>query len=88
MIVCATLSTTQIRPLLQTRIGQMSDEQVLGLYRVMQKLEAQQLWNEIKADEARDRGEGKFDRLNEVIAAVRAEMADGKTWLLSSIPTW
>ena len=40
-----------------------------------QKLEAQQLWDEIKADGAQDAAAVKFDRLNEVIAEVRAEMA-------------
>ena len=75
MTLTATLNPTEIRPLLQSKIGQMSDEQVTKLHRVMQKLEAQQLWEEIKAAGARDRAEGKYDRLNEVIAEVRAEMA-------------
>jgi len=75
MTMTATLNATEIRPLLQGKIGQMSDEQVQKLHRVMQKLEAQQLWDEIKADGARDRSEGNFDRLNEVIAEVRTEMA-------------
>lgn len=75
MTMTATLDPTELRPLLQEKICQMSDEQVQKLHRVMQKLEAQQLWDEIKADGARDRTEGKFDRLSEVIAEVRAEMA-------------
>ena len=74
-----TLDSTELRPLLQDKICQMSDEQVQKLHRVMQKLEAQQLWDEIKADGARDRAEGKFDRLSEVIAEVRAEMAGSWT---------
>jgi hypothetical protein len=78
MTFTATLSTSEIRPLLQSKIGQMSDEQVEKLHRVMQKLEAQQLWDQIKSEGARDRGEGKFDRLNEVIAEVRSEMAADK----------
>ena len=41
----------------------------------MQKLELQNLWNEIKEQGARDRAAGKFDRLEEVIAEVRAELA-------------
>ena len=53
----------------------MSDDEVQQLHRVMQKLEARRLWEEIKADGTRDRAAGKFDRLNEVIAEVRAEMA-------------
>jgi hypothetical protein len=52
----------------------MSDAEVEQLLRVMQKLEALQLWAEIKVDGAQDRVSGKFDQLNEVIAAVRAEM--------------
>lgn len=75
MTMTVTLDSTELRPLLQDKICQMSDEQVQKLHRVMQKLEAQQLWDEIKADGARDRAEGKFDRLSEVIAEVRAEMA-------------
>jgi hypothetical protein len=78
MTLTATLNATEIRPLLQTKIGQMNDDQVQKLHRVMQKLEAQQLWDEIKADGARDHAAGKFDRLNEVIAEVRAEMAASK----------
>ena len=74
MTMTVTLDSTELRPLLQDKICQMSDEQVQKLHRVMQKLEAQQLWDEIKADGARDRAEGKFDRLSEVIAEVRAEM--------------
>ena len=75
MTMTVTLDSTELRPLLQDKICQMSDEQVQKLHRVMQKLEAQQLWDEIKGDGARDRAEGKFDRLSEVIAEVRAEMA-------------
>ena len=75
MTMTVTLDSTELRPLLQDKICRMSDEQVQKLHRVMQKLEAQQLWDEIKADGARDRAEGKFDRLSEVIAEVRAEMA-------------
>jgi hypothetical protein len=75
MKITATLDPTELRPLLQDKICQMSDEQVQKLHRVMQKLEAQQLWDEIKEDGARDRAQGKFDRLSEVIAEVRAEMA-------------
>jgi hypothetical protein len=78
MTTTAILNPTEIRPLLQSKIGHMSDEQVQKLHRVMQKLEAQQLWDEIKADGARDRSEGKFDRLNDVIAEVRTEMAASK----------
>ena len=78
MTMTASLSPTEIRPLLQGKIGQMSDEQVQKLHRVMQKLEAQQLWDEIKADGARERSDGKFDRLNEVIAEVRTELAAPK----------
>lgn len=74
MTMTVTLDSTELRPLLQDKICQMSDEQVQKLHRVMQKLEAQQLWDEIKADGARDRAAGKFDRLSEVIAEVRAEM--------------
>ena len=55
MTMTATLSPGAIRPLLQNKIGQMDDSQVEKLHRVMQKLEAQQLWDEIKADGARDR---------------------------------
>lgn len=72
----STLSPSEIRPLLQSKIDQMSDDQVQSLHRVMQKLEAQQLWDEIKADGARDRAAGKFDQLSEVIAQVRAEIAE------------
>ena len=79
MTMTVTLDSTELRPLLQDKICQMSDEQVQKLHRVMQKLEAQQLWDEIKADGARDRAEGKFDRLSEVIAEVRAEMAGSWT---------
>ncbi len=75
MTITATLDPTKLRPLLQEKICQMSDEQVQQLHRVMQKLEAQQLWDEIKTDGARDRAEGKFDRLSEVIAEVRVAMA-------------
>ena len=75
MTMTVTLDSTELRPLLQDKICRMSDEQVQKLHRVMQKLEAQQLWDEIKADGARDRAEGKFYRLSEVIAEVRAEMA-------------
>ena len=71
MTTTANLSATEIRPLLQNKIDHMTDDQVQKLHRVMQKLEAQQLWDEVKADGARDRAEGKFDRLNEVIAEVR-----------------
>ncbi len=78
MTFTATLSSSEIRPLLQSKIGQMSDDQVQKLHRVMQKLEAQQLWDEIKSEGARDRAAGKLDRLNEVIAEVRAEMAAGR----------
>lgn len=78
MTLTATLSPTEIRPLLQNKIGHMSDDLVTKLHRVMQKLEAQQLWDEIKADGARDRAEGKYDNLNDVIAEVRAEMAASK----------
>ena len=75
MTMSAALPPSEIRPLLQSRIGQMSDDEVQQLHRVMQKLEARRLWEEIKADGTRDRAAGKFDRLNEVIAEVRAEMA-------------
>ena len=78
MTFTATLSSSEIRPLLQSKIGQMSDDHVQKLHRVMQKLEAQQLWYEIKSEGARDRAAGKLDRLNEVIAEVRAEMAAGR----------
>jgi hypothetical protein len=88
MTLTATLNATEIRPLLQNKIGQMSDDQVTKLHRVMQKLEAQQVWDEIKAHGARDRAEGKYDRLNDVIAEVRAEMAPGKAGLSSLIRTW
>jgi hypothetical protein len=74
MTMTATFNPTEIRPLLQNKIGQMSDDQVQSLHRVMQKLEARQLWEEIKADGARDRTEGKYDRLNDVLTEVRAEM--------------
>ena len=72
MTVTATLTPSEIRPLLQSKIGHMSDDQVQSLHRVMQKLEPQQLWDEIKADGARDRAAGKFDQLSEVIGEVRA----------------
>ena len=78
MTTTAMLSPTEIRPLLQGKIGQMSDEQVKKLHRVMLKLDALQLWEEIKAEGAVDRSSGKFERLNEVIGEVRAEMADAK----------
>jgi hypothetical protein len=78
MTSTTTLSAAEIRPLLQNKIGHMSDDLVQKLHRVMQKLEAQQLWDEIKLEGALDRKEGKFDRLNEVIAEVRAEMTRSK----------
>jgi len=75
MTTTATLSPESIRPLLQAKISQMDDIRVQKLHRVMQKLEAKELWDEIKAEGAVDRAAGRFDCLNEVIAEVRAEMA-------------
>ena len=57
------------------KIGQLADDQVVALHRVMQRLEMQRLWDEIKEQGARDRAAGKFDRLEQVIAEVRAELA-------------
>lgn len=75
MTMTATLVPTELRPLLQDKIFQMSDEQMQKRHRVMQKLEAQQLWDKIKAVGTWKRAEGEFDRLSEVIAEIRAEMA-------------
>ena len=72
MTLTATLNPTELRPLLQNKISQMSDDQVTKLHRVMQKLEAQQLWDEIKADGARDRAEGKLDRIRSTRRSNRA----------------
>lgn len=75
MTTTALVSPSELRPMLVQKIGQLPDAEVVTLHRVMQKLELQNLWNEIKEQGARDRAAGKFDRLEEVIAEVRAELA-------------
>ena len=78
MTTTANVPVSELRPMLAMKIGQMADDEVLTLHRVMQRIELQNLWREIKEQGARDRAAGKFDRLTETIAEVRAELAGSR----------
>ena len=73
MTTTAAVGPEQLRPMLQLKIGLLPDDDLLLLQRFLLRMEKDRLWAELKAECARDRAEGKFDRLNEVIAEVRAE---------------
>ena len=73
MTTTAAVGPDQLRPMLQLKIGQLPDDDLLLLHRFLLRMEKERLWAELKAECAQDRAEGKFDRLNEVIAEVRAE---------------
>ena len=75
MTTTANVSPSELRPMIVQKIGQLADEDVVTLHRVMQRIELQNLWTEIKEQGARDHAAGKFDRLNGTIAEVRAELA-------------
>ena len=75
MTIAANLSPAELRPLLAQKVSELGDDEVQTLARIMLKLEAQRLWDEIKREGAADRKAGKLDRLEETIAHVRAEMA-------------
>ena len=75
MPVTAAIDAEALHPLLQSKIGQMSDQEVVVLHRLLLKLEARRLWDEIKAEGEADRAAGKFEDLDQIIAQVRAELA-------------
>ena len=75
MTTTAAVEPDQLRPLLQMKVGQLPDEDLLLLHRFLLRVEKERLWAELKAECAQDRAEGKFDRLNEIIAEVRAEQS-------------
>lgn len=75
MTTTANVSPSELRPMIVQKIGQLADHEVVTLHRVMQEIELQNLWEEIKEQGARDYAAGKFDRLQETIAEVRAELA-------------
>ena len=63
--------------MLQSKIGRMPADELQFVHRLLLKVEAQKLWEELKAETAADRGQGRHDALNEVIAQVRADLAAG-----------
>ncbi len=78
MTTTANVSPRELRPMIVQKIGQMDDEQIVALHRVMLSLEAQQLWEEIKREGAEDWKAGKFNNLNAVIAQVRKDLAEAR----------
>jgi hypothetical protein len=62
------------RTALLKKIEDLPDEDAVVVEGVLARLEMDRLWKEVRGGFAADWAEGKYDRLDEVIREVRAEL--------------
>lgn len=69
-----TFSSEQKRPKLHELIDALPAEELELVERVLARLEMERLWKEVREGFSQDWTEGKFERLDEIIGEVRADL--------------
>ena len=62
------------RPALLKKIETLPDEDAAVIEKILARLEMDRLWKEVREGFAEDWAEGKYDRLDEIIREVRADL--------------
>jgi hypothetical protein len=65
---------TTLRPDLIHRIESMSEEDLRLVHEVLLHAEKDRLWREISTDSEKERIEGKWEKLPEIITEVRSQL--------------
>ena len=69
-----TFSPEQKRPVLHELIDALPAEELELVERVLARLEMDRLWTDVREGFTQDWAEGKFERLDEIVGEVRADL--------------
>ena len=68
------MTPEELRPLLHRRIDELPAEELELVERVLARLEMDQLWQQVREGFTQDWAAGRYDRLDETIREVRADL--------------
>ena len=64
----------QVRPALHRKIDELPEEELATVERLLAKLEMDRVWGDLRSGMAQDWDEGKYERLDDLIGEVRADL--------------